>query len=95
MMCARLLKVKHTHGWLYNVTERMFQWIISTYSSALEVVLDHTAITMLVMAVTIGVNVYLYIKIPKGFFPQQDTGRLQGQIQGQQHICLLYTSRCV
>ena len=86
MMCARLLKVKHTHGWLYNVTERMFQWIISTYSSALEVVLDHTAITMLVMAVTIGVNVYLYIKIPKGFFPQQDTGRLQGQIQGQQHI---------
>jgi len=86
MMCARLLKVKHTHGWLYNVTERMFQWIISTYSSALQVVLDHTALTMLVMAVTVGVNVYLYVKIPKGFFPQQDTGRLQGQIQGQQHI---------
>ena len=35
---------------------------------------------------TIGVNVYLYIKVPKGFFPQQDTGRMQGQIQGQQHI---------
>ena len=41
---------------------------------------------MLVMLLTIGVNVYLYIKIPKGFFPQQDTGRLQGNIMGQQHI---------
>jgi multidrug efflux pump len=86
MMCARLLKVKHKHGRLYNWSERGFQFVISTYSSALEAVLSHTALTMVVMAMTIGVSVYLYIKIPKGFFPQQDTGRLQGQIQGQQHI---------
>ena len=79
MMCSRLLKVKHNHGRLYNWSEKFFQWIISTYASALQVVLNHPALTMLVMALTIGVNVYLYVKIPKGFFPQQDTGRLQGR----------------
>jgi len=86
MMCSRLLKVKHTHGRLYNWSESFFRWIISTYSSALQVVLNHPALTMVLMAVTMGVNVYLYVKIPKGFFPQQDTGRLMGGIQGQQHI---------
>ena len=86
MMCARLLKVKHNHGRLYNWTERGFQFIISTYSAALEAVLRNTALTGIVMLLTVGVSVYLYIKVPKGFFPQQDTGRLQGQIQGQQHI---------
>jgi multidrug efflux pump len=86
MMCARLLKVKHKHGPLYNWSERGFQFIISTYSAALEAVLRNTALTGIVMLLTVGVSVYLYIKVPKGFFPQQDTGRLQGQIQGQQHI---------
>ncbi len=86
MMCARMLKPKHEHGRLYNVTEKFFQWVLSTYASALEVVLNRTAPVMLVMILTMGVSVYLYIKIPKGFFPQQDTGRLQGNVQGQQHI---------
>src|SRR5580692_7070958 len=86
MMCSRLLKVKHTHGRFYNWTESIFQWVISTYASALQVVLSHPAPVLLVMLLTIGISGYLYVKIPKGFFPQQDTGRLQGQIQGQQHI---------
>jgi multidrug efflux pump len=86
MMCARMLKVKHKHGRFYNWTERFYQWVLSSYSSALEVVLNRTGLVMIVMAFTIGVSVYLYIKIPKGFFPQQDTGRLQGNVQGQQHI---------
>jgi multidrug efflux pump len=86
MMCAHLLKVEHNHGRLYRWTEDFYQWIISTYAAALEVVLRHPAFTMLVMALTIGVNVYLFTKIPTGFFPQQDTGRLQGNITGQQHI---------
>jgi multidrug efflux pump len=86
MMCARLLKVQHSHGPIYRWSEKFFQWIVSTYSSALQVVLDHTAPTMIVMLITIGVNVYLYVKIPKGFFPQQDTGRLYGNVVGQQHI---------
>jgi multidrug efflux pump len=86
MMCSRLLKTHGYHGWLYRKTEQMYQWIISTYASALQVVLRHTAAVMLIILATIGINVYLYIKIPKGFFPQQDSGRLQGGIQGQQHI---------
>ena len=86
MMCSRWLKTNHNPGRLYLVTERFYQWIISTYASALHVVLKHPALTMIVMALTIGINVYLYIQIPKGFFPQQDTGRLQGSVQGQQHI---------
>ena len=86
MMCARLLKGGEEHGRFYNWTEKAFQWVLSTYSSALEAVLDHPLPTMLVMALTICVNVYLYVQIPKGFFPQQDTGRLQGGVQGQQHI---------
>ena len=86
MMCSRLLKVEHNHGPLYNLSEDFFQWVISTYSAALEAVLKRTVTVMIVMAVTLGASVYLYIKIPKGFFPQQDTGRLQGNVQGQQHI---------
>ena len=86
MMCSRMLRSKTSHGRIYNASEKMFRWIISTYGSALDVVLDHPIPVMLIMAVTIGVNVYLYIAIPKGFFPQQDTGRLNGFILGQQHI---------
>src|ERR1017187_8123229 len=86
MMCSRLLKVKHSHGRLYNLTEKFFQWVISTYASALEAVLSHPAPVLLVILLTVGVSGYLYVKIPKGFFPQQDTGRLYGQVQGQQHI---------
>jgi multidrug efflux pump len=86
MMCSRLLKVKHTHGRFYNWTESIFQWIISTYAAALQTVLSHPAPVLVVMLLTVGVSGYLYVKIPKGFFPQQDTGRLYGQVQGQQHI---------
>ncbi len=86
MMCAWLLKEDRGHGYLYNLSERFFKWIISTYASALQVTLRHPASVLLTLVVTIGVNVYLYVKVPKGFFPQQDTGRLQGAIMGEQHI---------
>ncbi|HWE48529.1 MAG TPA: efflux RND transporter permease subunit [Bryobacteraceae bacterium] len=86
MMCARLLKTDEKHGKLYIWSEKAFDWVLSTYMSALDAVLDHTFPVMLVMLLTIGVNVYLYTKLPGGFFPQQDTGRLQGGVQGQQHI---------
>ena len=79
MMCALLLKEDRGHGCLYNQTEGVYRWVISTYASALDVVLDHPASVLLVVLVTMGINVYLYDKIPKGFFPQQDTGRLQGR----------------
>ena len=86
MMCAWLLKEHRGHGYLYNLSEKFFKWIISTYASALDVVLDYPATVLLILLLTIGVNVYLYVKIPKGFFPQQDTGRLNGAIVGEQHI---------
>ncbi len=88
MMCAWLLKEHKSdeHGWLYNQSERFYQWVISTYGSALAVALDHPFAILVTIFLTMGVNVYLYAKIPKGFFPQQDTGRLQGSVVGQQHI---------
>ena len=86
MMCARMLKSRRSHGALYNFAERIFQFVLSTYGSALQAVLNQTVAVLCVIGVTIGISVFLYIKIPKGFFPQQDTGRLQGTIQGQQHI---------
>jgi len=88
MMCAWLLKEHKAdqHGYLYNQSERFFQWVISSYGAALSVVLDHPATVLLTVLLTLGANVYLYVKIPKGFFPQQDTGRLQGAIVGEQHI---------
>ncbi|MGA2116326.1 MAG: efflux RND transporter permease subunit [Bryobacteraceae bacterium] len=86
MMCAWLLKEDRGHGSLYNWTEKVYRWVISTYASALNVVLNHPASVLLTLLLTVGINVYLYDKIPKGFFPQQDTGRLQGAIVGEQHI---------
>jgi len=86
MMCAWLLKENRNHGYLYNLSEKFLQWIISTYASALEFVLSHPAPILLVVILMMGVNVFLYIKVPKGFFPQQDTGRLVGTVVGEQHI---------
>ncbi len=86
MMCAWLLKEDRGHGYLYNQSEKFFRWVISTYGAALEVALDHPALVLLTVFLTMGVNVYLYARVPKGFFPQQDTGRLQGNVVGEQHI---------
>jgi len=86
MMCARLLKVTHNHGRLYKASERFFNWILSAYASALRVVLNHPSLTLVVMIATLALNVYLYVAIPKGFFPEQDTGRLMGNVQADQSI---------
>jgi multidrug efflux pump len=86
MMCAWLLKEKRGHGYLYNQSEKFYQWIISTYAEALDVALSHPASVLFVVVLTMGVSVFLYIKVPKGFFPQQDTGRLSANVVGEQHI---------
>jgi len=86
MMCAWLLREHRQHGYMYTLGDRFFKWIISAYASALDVVLDHPSSVLFVILLTLGVNVYLYVKIPKGFFPQQDTGRLNGAVLGEQHI---------
>ena len=86
MMCAWLLKEQRGHGYLYNLADRIFNWIISSYAAALDFVLDHSGSVALTLLITIAINIFFYIKIPKGFFPQQDTGRLNGAIVGEQHI---------
>jgi len=86
MLCALFLKEDHGHGYLYNLTERIYRWVISTYASALDAVLRHPASVLMTLLLTVAINIYLYDKVPKGFFPQQDTGRLQGAVMGQQHI---------
>ena len=85
MMCARLLRPEtQKHGRLYMASERGFQWLHDRYEASLGWALKHTVVTILVMFAVVGLNVYLYSVIPKGFFPQQDTGRLQGNIQADQ-----------
>jgi len=84
MMCAHLLKEHTEHGWLYRTTERGFRSVIGAYGSSLQFVLRHQFITLCVLLVTIALNVRLFIRVPKGFFPQQDNGRLSGQILADQ-----------
>ena len=88
MMSAKFLisERQRSHGRIYQATERGYQWILKKYESRLAWVLEHPALTILVTLATIGLNVYLYIVVPKGFFPQQDTGRLTGSIVGDQAI---------
>lgn len=86
MMCAMLLRSKseQKRGRLYNASERVFDWVLSWYEFTLKGVLRHQFITLIITLSTIGSTVYLYVIIPKGFFPQQDTGRLTGNLQGDQ-----------
>ncbi len=83
-MCAHLLRQHEEHGKLYQVSERTFDWVVQLYGRTLAVVLRYPATTLVVLMGTIALNVYLYIYVPKGFFPQQDNGRLSGSIIADQ-----------
>ena len=84
MMCAHLLKQEARHGRLYELTERWFDAVVNFYGRTLNVVLRHSFMTLLVLLATIALNIYLFIRVPKGFFPIQDTGRVNGSIQADQ-----------
>ena len=84
MMCAYLLKEHESHGWMYRTSERAFNWIVSLYGRSLDRVLRHPAITLVVLGATIALNVYLFVHVSKGFFPQQDNGRMNGTIIADQ-----------
>ncbi|HEX4048544.1 MAG TPA: efflux RND transporter permease subunit, partial [Elusimicrobiota bacterium] len=88
MMCAKFLvhDDPEKRGKLYQASERVFQRILDAYGAGLRKVLDHPRLTMLTVAITISINIYLFMIVPKGFFPQQDTGRLMGGIQAEQDI---------
>jgi len=83
MMCSRLLRRerKSDHGFFHRVSEGCFNFIARVYNSSLRWVLRHQPLTFAVTLGTIALTMYLYVAIPKGFFPQQDTGRMTGQIQ--------------
>ena len=88
MMCARLLKprAEEKHGRVYHASERIFTAALNGYRITLDWALAHRRIMLLVLAATVGFNIYLYSIVPKGFFPQQDVGRLIGNIQADQSI---------
>ena len=88
MLCARFLKQRDEsrHGRLYRMSENAFQWIHHEYNSALRWVLRHQWVTLSVAIACAFLNIYLFMIVPKGFFPQQDTGRLGGRTRGAQDI---------
>jgi multidrug efflux pump len=86
MMCAYLLKDerKEKHGRIYMASEKFFDWVLSLYRGSLRWVLEHPALTLIVLFITIALNVVLIVKIPKGFFPVEDTGAINGSVRGPQ-----------
>jgi len=88
MMCSRLLRPapKAGRGRFHRASERVFDAVARGYERTLAVALDHGPLVLLVLLATVCLNVYLYVVVPKGFFPQQDTGRVIGFIQADQGI---------
>jgi hydrophobe/amphiphile efflux-1 (HAE1) family protein len=87
MMCSRLLTPETgQHGRLYRLLERGFDGLLGLYGRGLNIVLRHQFITLMVMLGTIVLTGYLYVVIPKGFFPQQDTGMITGITEASEDI---------
>ena len=97
MMCARLLRAEgHGPGGepasgrrpnlLIRMLEGGFSGLLNAYARTLEVALAHPRLILLSLLATVGLNVYLYIIVPKGFFPEQDTGQMMGGVQADQRI---------
>jgi multidrug efflux pump len=88
VMCSRLLRPMHDRklGRFFGATERVFDGALHFYERSLGWSLRHMRLVVLVLIATVGLNVYLYVIVPKGFFPQQDTGLMIGGIQADQSI---------
>jgi multidrug efflux pump len=88
MLCAKFLKPRDEsrHGRIYRVNERCFNWLHNEYATGLRWVLRHQLLMLVVVLCTMALNVYLFIIVPKGFFPQQDTGRMGGRTMAAQDI---------
>ena len=86
MMCSRVLRPEHgtEHGRMYRWSERLFDSVLHGYRRSLIWVLDHPSLVLAIFFLTLALNVFLLIKVPKGFFPQEDVGLLQGGMQGPQ-----------
>jgi multidrug efflux pump len=88
MMCSRLLQHlrDEDHGKAYRASERAFNSLLGAYERSLGWVLEHSQLTLLVLGITIAINIYLFMVVPKGFFPQQDNGTVFGGLQGSQDV---------
>jgi multidrug efflux pump subunit AcrB len=88
MMCAQILKPIHEeqHGRAFRATQSVFDGMLRVYRFILRRVLRYQLLTLLITIATAGLTVYLYIVVPKGFFPQQDSGRVVGSVQADQDI---------
>ncbi|HEY7307044.1 MAG TPA: multidrug efflux RND transporter permease subunit [Bryobacteraceae bacterium] len=88
MMCSRFLRPQNQrrHNWIYRLCESIFNFFHVGYAKSLVAVLRHPQLTLVITLVTIAVSVYLYIIVPKGFFPQQDNGFIGGFVQADQDI---------
>ena len=84
MMCAHLLKNEQKHGRLYYMSERAFGWMINAYGRTLKVALRLSGVTLAVLIFTIALTGFLAVRVPKGFFPGQDTGRITGSVLADQ-----------
>jgi multidrug efflux pump len=92
MMCAWLLKPGGEHdknkpqGRLGRMAARSYDWVLKRYETSLDWALDSKALVMLILVAVVGLNVYLFSAAPKGFFPQQDSGQLNGGLRADQSI---------
>jgi multidrug efflux pump subunit AcrB len=87
MMCSRLLRPpSESHGKFYNASERMFEWLVGGYDRGLKWVLRHQLIMQMLTLLAIGVTVALFLIVPKGLFPQQDTGLITGFSDAPQDV---------
>ncbi len=79
MLCSRFLKSVHEakHGWFYRTTERFFDWMLRVYDVTLQWALRHRAFTIGVSGLVLAATMFMFVKIPKGFIPDQDTDQLQ------------------
>ena len=91
MLCSYLIRYRREedHNWFYRGSEQAFAWLREQYKHSLKVILQHPAITLAILLLTIVGNVFLYIYVPKGFFPDQDNGTVFGQITGDENASYL------
>ncbi|MGC9199905.1 MAG: efflux RND transporter permease subunit [Acidobacteriaceae bacterium] len=97
MMCSRLMRPEEElhHGRVYQMSETIFKGLLEGYRRSLNWILDHPALMLIVFVAVLVLNVFLVLKSPTGFFPQQDTGILMGQMQGPQDLSFYAMNKAV
>src|SRR5262249_11278945 len=86
MLCSRFLRSPEgqKHSWFYRVTERFFEAMLHVYDATLKVVLRHRPLTMLASLAVLAGTVWMFIKVPKGFIPEQDTDQIYAVTEASQ-----------